>query len=54
MASAAEAKCGSLFMNAHNTIPHITTLEELGRKQRSVSIKTDNSTANKIMNKTIK
>lgn len=54
MASAAEAECGSLFMNTQNAIPHITTSEELGHKQHSVPIKTDNSTANGIMNKTIK
>ena len=54
MSSAAEAECGSLYMNAQHAVPHITTLEELGHKQRPVPIKTDNSTANGIMNKTIK
>ena len=54
MSSVADVECGSLYINAQNAIPHITTLEELGHKQRPVPIKTDNSTANGIMNKTIK
>ena len=54
MSSAAEAECGSLYINAPNAIPRITILEELGYKQRPVPIKTENSAANGIMNKTIK
>ena len=54
MASAAKAECGSLFTNAQNAISYNTTLEEIGHKQRPAPIKTDNSTANGIMNKTIK
>ena len=54
MSSAAESECGSLYMNARETIPFIITLEELGHKQLAVPIKTDNSTAKGIMNKEIK
>ena len=41
-------------MNAQEAIAFITTLEELGHKQRPIPLKTDNSTANGIMNRTIK
>ena len=55
MSSAAEVECGSLYMHhAQTAIPHITTLEELGHKQQPVQSNTDNSTANGIMNNTIK
>ena len=54
MGSAAEAECGGLYMNAQEAVPFITTLEELGHKQRPVSLRTDNSTANGIMNQRIK
>ena len=50
MGSAAEAECGGLYMK----VPFITTLEELGHKQDAVPIKTDNSTAEGIMNNKIK
>ena len=54
MASASEAECGGLFMNAQEAIPIITTLKELGHKQEPIPIQTDNSTANGIMNRIIK
>jgi len=54
MASAVEAKCGALYMNAQEAVPFTTTLKELGHKQWIVSIRTDNSTANGIMNQQIK
>ena len=54
MASASEAECGALFINAQDAAPFITTLEELGHKQKPVPIKTDNSTAMGIMNQSIK
>ena len=54
MSSAAEAECGGLYINAQEAIPLIITLEELGHKQDPVPLKTDNSTAEGIMNKTIK
>ena len=38
MASASKAKCGSLFMNAQEAIPFITTLEELGHKQQPIPL----------------
>ena len=54
MGSAAEAKCRSLYINAQDAIPFITTLEELGHKQEPVTIRTDNSTAKGFMNREIK
>ena len=54
MASAAEAEVGLLFLNAQDAIPLIITLEELGHKQEAIPLKTDNSTADGILNKTIK
>ncbi len=54
MASAAESECGSLYINAQHAVPFITTLEELGHKQRAVPIRTDNSIAKGIMNQQIK
>lgn len=54
MGSAAEAECGGLYMNAQEAVPFITTLEELGHKQDAVPIKTDNNTAEGIMNNKIK
>ena len=54
MASAAEAKIGALFMNAQLVAPMRVTLEELGHPQPATPLKTDNSTANGIINGTIK
>ena len=54
MGSAAEAECGSLYMNAQDAVPFITTLKELGHKQQPVTMRTDNSTAKGFMNREIK
>lgn len=54
MASAAEAEVGALFMNARLAASMRVTLEELGHSQPATPMKTDNSTANGIMNGTIK
>ena len=54
MASAAEAEVGALFMNAQLAAPMRVTLEELGFPQPATPMKTDNSTANGIMNGSIK
>merc|ERR1712155_394889 len=54
MTSTTEAECGGLYINAQEAVPLIITLEELGHKQDTVQLKTDNSTAEGIMNKTIK
>ena len=54
MGSAAEAEVGGLYMNALELSPMRTTLEELGHLQPPTPLKTDNSTAVSIMNKTIK
>jgi hypothetical protein len=53
MSSAAEAKLSALFINAKQAIPMRTTLEELGHKQPSTPIQTDNSTASCIVNNKI-
>ena len=54
MASAAEAEVGALYMNAQELSPMRTTLEELDHPQPPTPLRTDNSTADGIMNKTIK
>jgi hypothetical protein len=54
MSSAAEAEIGALFMNAKATIPLRITCEELGHKQPATPMRTDNNTAEGIMNGTIK
>ena len=56
MASAAEAEAGALFVNAQLAAPIImrVTLEDLGFPRPATPMKTDNSTANGIMNGTIK
>ena len=45
MSSAAEAKLGALYINASKAAPCRTLLEELGHKQPSTPIQTNNSTA---------
>ena len=54
MGSAAEAEVGGLYMNALELSPMRTTLEELDHPQPPTPLKTDNSTVDGIMNKTIK
>ena len=54
MGSAAEAEVGGLYMNTLALSPMRTTLEELNHPQPPTLIQTDNSTADGIMNKTIK
>ena len=54
MGSAAEAEVGGLYMNALELSPMRTTLEELDHPQPPTPLRTDNSTADGIMNKTIK
>jgi hypothetical protein len=54
MQSAAEAECCGLYMNAKEAVPMRITLEELGHPQPATPIRTDNSTADGIMNKTVK
>ena len=53
MQSAAEAECGGLYKNAKEAVPMRITLEELGHPQSATPIKTDNSTADEKMNKTV-
>ena len=70
MQSAAEAECGALYMNAKEAVPMRITIEELGHPQPGTPMRTtleelkhpqpptpmrtDNSTADGIMNKTVK
>ena len=54
MGSAAAAEVGGLYMNALELSPMRTTLEKLGHPQPATPLKTDNSTVDGIMNKTIK
>ena len=54
VASAAEAEIAALFMNAQDLVPLRVTCEELGHPQPATPIRTDNSTANGIVNGTIK
>ena len=52
--STAEAEVGGLYMNTQELSPMRTTLKELGHPQPPTPLKTDNSTADGIMNKIIK
>ena len=54
VASAAEAEVGALFINAQLAAPMRTTLEELGHQQPPTPMKTDSTTANGIINDTVK
>jgi hypothetical protein len=54
MGSAAEAETGGLYMNAQEAVPERITAEELGHIQPPTPLVTDNSTADGIMNKTVK
>jgi hypothetical protein len=54
MSSAAEAEVAGLFMNAKELLPIRTTLDELGHTQPATPMRTDNSTACGIANKTVK
>lgn len=53
MSSAAEAEIAALFMNAKLAVPLRQALIEMGHPQPATKIKTDNSTANGIINGTI-
>jgi hypothetical protein len=54
MSSAAEAEVGALFLNAKEGTVLRTTLEEMGHPQPPTPLQTDNSTADGIINGTIK
>ena len=54
MGSAAKTKVGGLYTNALELSPMRTILKELDHSQPPTPIQTDNSTADWIMNKTIK
>jgi hypothetical protein len=54
VASAAESEVGACFHNAQSGAPLRVTLTELGHTQPPTPLRTDNSTAFGILNKTIK
>ena len=54
MASAAEAEIGALYMNGQEAVGLRNCLEAMGHKQPPTPMKTDNSTANGIINNTMK
>jgi hypothetical protein len=54
MSSAAEAELGALFLNAKEATIQRTTLTEMGHEQPVTPLKTDNSTANGIINGTVR
>jgi hypothetical protein len=54
VASAAESEVGACFQNAQTAAPLRVTLFELGHKQPAAPLRTDNSTAYRILNETIK
>lgn len=54
MASAAEAEVASLFLNTREALPIRQCLIELGHPQLATPMKTDNNTAEGILNGTIK
>ena len=54
MASAAEAKFGTLFLNCQEAVPIRITLEEMGHSQPPTPVQVDNSTALGIATITIK
>ena len=54
MASAAEAEIGGLFMSSQEYSPERTTLLEPGHPHPPTPLKTDNSTADGILNSSVK
>jgi hypothetical protein len=54
VASASESEVGACFQNAQTAAPLRITLMELGHNQSSIPLRTDNSTAYKFLNGTIK
>ena len=54
MASATEAELGALYMNAQEAVGIRNCLEAMGFPQPATPLKTDNSTANGILNNTMK
>ena len=54
MTSAAEAETITVFNNGKSAVPIIVTAEELGHSQPATTFKTDNSTADGILNATMR
>ena len=54
MQSAGEAECGALYMNAKEAVPMRVRFVELGHPQPASPMRTDNSTADGMGNKTVK
>jgi hypothetical protein len=53
MSSAAKAELGALYINALEAFPMQLSLEEMGHKQPSTPIQTDNSTAHRVVTNNI-
>jgi hypothetical protein len=53
MSSAAKAKLGALYINAHEAVPQRHLLEEMGHPQPPTPIQTNNSTALGVINSNI-
>jgi hypothetical protein len=53
VSSLAEDKCGALFVNAKEGTVTRTTLAEMGHNQDATELKTDNTTADGIINNTV-
>ena len=53
MPSASEAETASLFLNCKAVIPLRTALEEMGHPQPKTPVVTDNSSAERLINKTM-
>ncbi len=53
MSSAAEAKLGTLYINARKAVPQCQTQAEMGHKQPPTPMQTDNSTALGVVNNNI-
>jgi len=54
VSSATKAELGALFLTAQNLCPICTALEELGHPPPATPLQTDNNTASRILNDTVK
>jgi hypothetical protein len=53
VSSVAEAECGAPFVNSKEGTVTRTTLAEMGHSQDATELKTDNTTADGIINNTV-
>ena len=54
MSATSEAECYALFINTQKAIPAKITLGELKQKEPPTPMRTNNNTASRIMNNTVK